>query len=130
MSASPPAPTPPRDSSASRTIGARVHHWFLLYLAAMALLFFLPVPERFTRAAGRFDDLAHAAIFFGFSLLYQLDRRASPLRSLMVGVLAAGGIELLQRLLPFRGSQVTDFLAGAAGTAAGVGLGLLLWRRR
>ena len=86
------------------------------------------IGHRFDADSPRADQ--HAAIFFGFSLLYQLDRRASPLRTLLAGVLVAGGIEVLQWLLPFRGAQVTDFLAGAAGTAAGVGVVLLLRRRR
>ncbi len=117
-----------RDTQEAPSRPSAAHALFLLYLLAMALLFLLPVPQRLLGAAGRFDDLAHFLIFLVFAVLYRLDSRPTAVRTLSVSVLLAGGIELAQYALPFRGGQWADFAAGVAGAMVGLALSLLTRR--
>lgn len=98
----------------------------VLYGLAMALLFLLPVPPGLNGAASQFDGVVHFAVFLGFSLLYQLDRRPAVVRALLVSVLLAGSVELVQWALPYRGGQWADFAFGVAGAGAGVVLAHLV----
>jgi VanZ family protein len=114
----------------SNESGSRAWHaLFLLYLLVMALLFLIPVPHRLNAAATRFDGLAHFLIFLGFTLLHQFDRRPAAIRTLLVAVLLAGGVELVQGALPYRSAQWADFIAGVAGAGAGVLLSFALPRK-
>ena len=122
------APPPPSIFSSRAPARTPWHGILLLYLLGMAFLFLVPVPARFTRLAGRFDDLAHFAIFLVFAAVHQLDRRPALLRTLAISVCLAGGIELLQAALPFRSAQVMDFVSGTAGAVAGAGLVVLARR--
>ncbi len=112
----------PRNAEPRRAI-------FVLYVLAMVLLFLLPVPPRLNRAAGQFDGAVHFGVFLGFSLLYRLGRRPAVARALLVSVLLAGGVELVQWALPYRGGQWADFAFGAAGAGAGVVLAHLVRAR-
>jgi VanZ family protein len=94
----------------------------------MALLLLVPVPHRLDALATRYDGLAHVLIFLAFSLLYQLDRGPAPVRTLAFTVLLAGGTELVQWALPYRGGQWSDFVMGVIGAGIGVILSLLAAR--
>lgn len=107
----------------------RWHTHFLVYLIGMALLFLLPVPHRLDASARRYDTLVHVGIFFFFTILYRLDLRASALGAVLAAAAVAGGVELVQWLLPYRGAQWTDFLAGIGGAVAGAALAPLLLRK-
>jgi VanZ family protein len=94
----------------------------------MVLLFLLPIPHRFDVFARRYDGLAHLLLFLVFSLLYQLDGRPAVGKTLVIAVLLAGGTELTQWALPYRGGQWSDFAMGVAGAGIGVVLSLLAAR--
>jgi VanZ family protein len=105
------------------------HHAVLLgYLVIMVLLFLLPVPHRFDALARRFDGVAHFLIFLVFSLLYQLDRGPKAIRTVSITALLAGGTELVQWALPYRGGQWSDFVRGVTGAGVGVALTVLAAR--
>jgi VanZ family protein len=93
------------------------HRLFLAYAVAMLLVFLTPTPDvevpewRFT------DKAVHFGLFFGFGLLFHLDRAPSPAKTFLISALFAAGVELVQWFLPFRDLEWSDFLAGAAGAA-------------
>jgi len=122
------APPPLSVAPGSSARGRAAHAFFLLYLAVMALLFLLPVPPQLNAAATRFDGLTHFLIFLVFTILYRLDRHAPAWRTLLVAGLIAGGVELVQWALPYRGAQWADFAAGVAGAVVGLALSLVTAR--
>jgi VanZ family protein len=86
----------------------------------MVLIFLVPVPSgSVLRAAGR-DKAVHFAVFLGFAVFHQLDRRPAAGRTLLISFAFAAGIELAQAILPYRSASLLDFVAGAAGAAGGV----------
>ena len=105
------------------------HTLFVLYVAAMVLAFLLPVPTLPVSLPNQFDKMVHFGIFLGFALLLHLDRRPRLGITLLVSLAFAGGIELVQSLLPYRSGDWRDFVAGAAGAGLGVVL-VDLFRRR
>ena len=108
------------------------HTLFVLYVAAMVLAFLLPVPTVPTLPIplpNQFDKMVHFGIFLGFALLLHLDRRPRLGITLLVSLAFAGGIELVQSLIPYRSGDWRDFAAGGAGAGLGVVL-VVLFRRR
>lgn len=112
--------------SAATPRAARSRHGILvLYVLAMVLVFLVPVPTVSVPlpAPDRFDKAVHFGIFLGFALLYDLDRRPSAGRTLLVSFAFAGGIELVQWVLPYRSGDWWDFTTGAVGRGVGAALG-------
>lgn len=110
---------------AARPRHARCRHAILVcYVLVMVLLFLAPVPTVSLPlpAPDHFDKAVHVGIFLGFALLYDLDRRPSVGRTLLVSFAFAGGIELVQWVLPYRSGDWWDFAAGAGGAGVGVAL--------
>lgn len=105
------------------------HRLFVAYVGAMVLVLLAPIPRASRPPMGEFDKLVHIGVFFGFTLLYELDLKPSVARTLLVSFAFAGAIELVQVALPYRAGDWWDFLAGAAGSLAGL-LAALLVRRR
>ncbi|HRZ09640.1 MAG TPA: hypothetical protein P5319_07055 [Gemmatimonadales bacterium] len=122
------APPPPSAGAADSARARVAHALFLVYLGVMALLFLLPVPHRLDAAATRFDGITHFLIFFVYALLRQVDHRPAVARTLLGAVLLAGGVELIQWALPYRGAQWADFAAGVAGAVVGLTVSLLMTR--
>lgn len=121
----------PRSPSAPPGIpaqGTPLRAALLGYVLLMALLLLVPVPHRLDALASRFDGVAHFVIFLVFSLLYQSDSGPAVARTLSITAVLAGGTELLQWALPYRGGQWSDFAMGVAGAGAGVVLSLLAAR--
>jgi VanZ family protein len=102
---------------------------FVLYVAAMLVAFFVPVPAVPVSLPNQFDKMVHVGIFFGFALLLHFDRRPRPWITLLVSLAFAGVVELVQSLVPYRSGEWWDFVAGAAGAGLGVVL-VVLFRRR
>jgi hypothetical protein len=93
----------------------------------MLLLFLVPVPGPLDEAT-HLDKVVHFGVFLVFALLWHLDRGSTASRTLLVSIAFAGGIELLQGLLPYRDSDWWDMVAGAAG--GGIGAAGVLWKSR
>jgi VanZ family protein len=102
------------------------HTLFVLYVAAMLMLFLVPLPTLPIPAPNQFDKVVHFGIYLGFALLLHLDRRPKLWLTLSVSLAFAGGIELMQSLLAYRSGDWRDFLAGAAGAGVGVALAMLV----
>lgn len=105
------------------------HTLFVLYVAAMVVAFLVPVPTLPVSLPNQFDKMVHFGIFLGFALLLHLDRRPRLAITLLVSLAFAGGVELVQSLLPYRSGDWRDFAAGAAGAMLAVLL-ISLFRRR
>jgi VanZ family protein len=100
------------------------HTLFVLYVVGVVLAFLAPVPTIPIPVPSQFDKVVHFWVFLGFALLLYLDRRPTLGTTLLVSLAFAGGIELVQALLPYRSGDWRDLVAGAAG--AGMGVGLML----
>jgi VanZ family protein len=107
----------------------RRHRFFLAYVVAMMLAFLVPVPTTPLAEVRHVDKLVHFGVFFGFALLFYIDRHWRAWWIFLVGVAFAGAIELVQWFLPYRDADWLDLLAGAAGTAVGILLMLLIERQ-
>jgi len=105
------------------------HKVFVCYVAVMLLVFLLPVPTTPVAESRHVDKLAHFGIFLGFALLCHIDRQWKAWWTFLISVAFAGGIELVQSILPYREGDWLDLVAGAAGGALGVVLGLLIEQR-
>jgi VanZ family protein len=92
------------------------HRLFIAYALAMLLAFLTPTPDTGIEFS-YVDKAVHFGLFLGFNLLFYLDRHASLVRTFLISVLFAAGIELIQWVLPFREVELADFIAGAAGAA-------------
>jgi glycopeptide antibiotics resistance protein len=104
-----------------------LHFLFVFYVLVMVLVFLVPVPRvSVLQGLGHPDKTFHFVTFAGFAFLYQLDRRSSMTHTLLVSLAFAGGIELVQWVLPYRSGDWWDFFAGAAGAGIGVVLTLLV----
>ncbi|MCK6068090.1 MULTISPECIES: VanZ family protein [Microbacterium] len=76
----------------------------------------------------RVEFAANVALFAPFGLLATLLLR-SPVLALSVGIAASFAIEFVQEVaLPGRTASALDLLANALGTAAGIGIALLIAR--
>ncbi|MBW8269758.1 VanZ family protein [Caldovatus aquaticus] len=96
-------------------------------VALLALLSLLPAEEMVRTGAG--GDIEHATAYAGTALLLGLAYRG-PVRIAIALVAYAAVLELLQGLSPGRHPALADWLAGAAGSLAGVGAACLaaaLW---
>jgi VanZ family protein len=99
------------------------HRLFIAYAVAMILVFLTPSPD--IGIEFRYIDKAvHCGLFFGFAIMFHLDRRPSPWGTFLISAILAGAVELVQWVLPFREVELADFLAGAAGAALGSVAGL------
>jgi len=105
------------------------HKVFVGYVTLMVLVFLLPVPTTPVAESRYVDKLVHFGIFLGFALLCHIDRQGKAWWTFLISVVFAGGIELVQSTLPYRDGDWLDLLAGAAGSALGVVLGLLIEHR-
>lgn len=104
------------------------HKILVGYVVAMLLMFLVPVPATPLAESKHVDKLIHFGVFAGFALLFHLDRAARVRWTLLISIAFAGGIELLQGLLPYREGDWADFGAGAAGAGLGAVLVLLIER--
>lgn len=109
------------------------HEWrhkiFVYYVVVMVLVFLLPVPTTPLAEARHVDKLVHFGIFLVFALLFYIDREWGVWWTFLISVAVAGGIELVQRTLPYREGNWLDFVAGAAGAGLGAVLVLLIRRQ-
>jgi VanZ family protein len=102
------------------------HRLFLAYVVVMVLIFLTPSPD--TGIDWSYIDKAvHFVLFFGFALMFYLDRHRGPGRIFLISAGFAAGIELVQWVLPFRDVELADFIAGTAGAALAA-VSLLLYR--
>ena len=106
------------------------HRLFIAYVICMVLLFLTPTPDLGLEELSHIDKVVHLGLFFGFALLFYLDRSMSPPRIFLISTLFAGTIELIQWLLPFRDLEWGDFLASAGGAALASLLVIPVERRR
>ena len=102
------------------------HRLFVAYAVAMLAIFLIPTPN-IGIEFGYIDKAVHFALFFGFALMFHLDRRVTPGRTFLISAIFAAGVELVQWVLPFREVELADFMAGAAGAALATVI-LLLYR--
>ena len=104
---------------------------FGAYLTLTLVLLFTPVAsglpsEYFTW----FDKVVHFVMFAGLALLGYWNVGSITL-VVLLAVALAGGTELLQGFLPYRGSEIGDFLAGAGGAlVAGIGVAIIQAHRK
>jgi VanZ family protein len=102
------------------------HRLFVAYVVVMVLIFLTPSPD--TGIDWSYIDKAvHFVLFFGFALMFYLDRHRGPGRIFLISAGFAAGIELVQWVLPFRDVELADFIAGTAGAALAA-VSLLLYR--
>ena len=94
----------------------------------MLVLFLLPVPTGPLEETTHLDKVVHFAVFLVFALLFHLDRASRAVPALLASAAFAAAIEVVQWLLPYRGSDWWDFAAGTAG--GGIGAALILWSAR
>jgi VanZ family protein len=103
------------------------HRLFVAYAVAMLLVFLTPSPDVGIEF-GYVDKALHFGLFFGFALMFYLDRRRGPGRMFLISAAFAAVVELAQWVLPFREVELADFIAGAAGAALATVAVLLLTR--
>lgn len=101
---------------------------FVSYVLFLLGLFLLPVPSGPLNETTHLDKGVHLGVFLGFALLFHLDRAAGAGPTLLASAAFAAAIEVVQWLLPYRGSDWWDFAAGTIG--GGIGAALVLWRAR
>jgi VanZ family protein len=105
------------------------HKIFVGYVVVIVLVFLVPVPTIPLAETRYVDKLIHFGVFLGFAQLLYMDR---PLRfgwMLLISFAFAGGIELVQWILPYREGDWWDFVVGAAGASVGTALVLLVARQ-
>ena len=108
----------------------RAHHRRLLivtYLVALLGVTLLPMPGPVYPPSG-LDKFVHFLLFGGLALLtyWNLAPQSEAKRAataILAGVAAAGCIELMQGLLPYRASDILDLVAGAVGALGGAMVG-------
>jgi VanZ family protein len=105
------------------------HRLFVAYAVAMALVFLTPTPDMGIDS-GIIDKAVHFGLFFGFAVMLHLDRRPNPWWTFLISTILAGGVELVQWLLPFREVELADFAAGVAGAALAAVASALTWTTR
>jgi VanZ family protein len=110
-------------------LAGRRHQIFIVYVVLMVLVFLLPVPDTPLAESRHVDKLVHFGVFLGFALLFYIDRHWRLWWTFLIAVAFAGGIELVQRTLPYREGDWLDFAAGVAGAGIGAALALLIARQ-
>jgi VanZ family protein len=108
--------------------GWRRHKIFVGYVVVILLVFLVPVPTTPLAEMGYVDKLIHFGVFLGFAQLLYMDRPSRSGWVLLISFAFAGGIELVQWILPYREGDWWDFVAGAAGASVGTALVLLVER--
>jgi len=103
------------------------HRLFVGYAVALVLVFLTPTPDTGIEFS-YIDKAVHFGLFFGFALMFYLDRRGSPGRTFLISAAFAAVVELVQWALPFREVELADFIAGAGGAALAT-VALLLFTR-
>jgi VanZ family protein len=91
------------------------HKVLVGYVLVMVVVFLMPVPPTPVDEFNYIDKLVHFGIFLGFALLFYLDQHRGVWRTFLIAIAFAGGVELLQGILPYRSGDWLDFAAGAAG---------------
>jgi VanZ family protein len=104
------------------------HRLFTLYLVVMMLVFLAPTPDTGFIESRFIDKVVHFVLFFGFAVLFYVDRAATAGRTFLISAAFAACIELVQWVLPFRSHEFADFVAGSAG--AGLAAVLMLMQRK
>ncbi|MEE8252188.1 MAG: VanZ family protein [Gemmatimonadales bacterium] len=100
------------------------------YLTLVLMLLFTPVASGLpSEYYTWFDKVVHFVMFAGLALIGYWNVGSITLVVLFT-VTLAGGTELLQGFLPFRSREIWDFLAGAGGALAGVGVLIIQARRK
>jgi VanZ family protein len=102
------------------------HKLFVAYVLLMFLVFLLPAPATPLEELNYADKLAHFGIFLGFALLFYVDQHWKAWWTFLISTAFAGGIELLQWIVPYREGDWLDFAAGVAGAGLGAALVILL----
>ena len=105
------------------------HKVFIGYVVLMVLVFLLPVPSTPLEESKYVDKAVHFGIFLGFALLFYIDRHWRAWWTLLISAAFAGGIELVQSILPYREGDWLDFAAGVAGAGVGAVLVLVIGRQ-
>ena len=105
-------------------IGIRSAAW----IVGTALVLLTIVPSSMRPESGVSHHLEHFASFLLAGILYYLGYAGRVLPWLMVAVLFAGGLELLQILVPGRHARLVDFVVDALGASTGVVIGFLIVR--
>ena len=91
---------------------------FLLYLAAVLYLCFGNFSDM-SSVAKRFlgiesDKVVHFLMFLPFPVLFYMAfgwRTRNPWHSILLAIIIAAGTELVQDLIPYRASDIVDFMA-------------------
>ena len=100
------------------------------YLTLVLMLLFTPVASGLpSEYYTWFDKVVHFVMFAGLALIGYWNVGSITL-VLLFTVTLAGGTELLQGFLPFRSREIWDFLAGAGGALAGIGVLVIQARRK
>ena len=94
-----------------------------IYLAVVLIGTLAPLSGSAFDKVSAFDKLMHLAMFGGLAFLLMLSfnppRRSNFLKAVVLASVLAGGVELVQGILPFRSAEWWDFVTGAAGTVVG-----------
>ncbi len=104
---------------------------FGAYLTLTLVLLFTPVASQLpSEYYTWFDKVVHVVMFAGLALLGYWNVGSLTL-VVLLAVALAGGTELLQGFLPYRSSEIGDFLAGAGGAlVAGLGVAIIQAHRK
>jgi VanZ family protein len=101
---------------------------FGVYVALTLILLFAPVAGGFPSSYFEwFDKVVHFFLFVGIAGLGYWTVPSVTL-AVIVGVVLAGGTELLQGPLTYRSTEFWDFLAGGLGAVAGAWAAMALKR--
>ena len=99
---------------------------FAAYLVVVVVLLLAPITIELPRPELTWaDKVIHFFLFAGVALLGFWNRPSALAIALFCAVLA-GTLELLQGPLPYRSTEMLDFVAGVMGGVGGVGLAVLL----
>ncbi len=94
-----------------------------IYLTVVLVGTLAPLSGSAFDKVSAFDKLVHLAMFGGMAFLLMLSfnppRKENFLKAVVLASVLAGGVELVQGILPFRSAEWWDFVAGAAGTVVG-----------
>lgn len=110
--------------------------WLGAYVVALLVLTLAPLPALADRLAStdHFDKVAHFVLLGGLTVMlyWTLAAESRPPMGRVVGPAAAFAalIELLQAPLPYRTTDVWDFVWGTVGAFVAYGLVALLANRR
>ncbi len=102
---------------------------FAVYLVVVVVLLLAPITIELPRPELTWaDKVIHLFLFGGVGVL-GFWNRPSVLAMTLFAALLAGALELLQGPLPYRSTELLDFVAGAVGGVGGVGLAVVIGGR-